>query len=156
MSTLDVRPATRADSGAWLRMRRALWPEHEGESHAREIDQYFAGELREPVEVLIAFDGAGVPVGLAELSIRSHAEGCATGRVAYLEGWYVEPHVRRTGLGRSLIAAAERWAIAQGCTEFASDAEIDNAISAAAHHALGFDEVERLRCFRKALTGSSM
>jgi aminoglycoside 6'-N-acetyltransferase I len=86
-----------------------------------------------------------------ELSIRPYAEDCVTDRVAYLEGWYVEPGVRRTGIGRALVAAAEDWARTQGCSEFASDAIIDNDVSAAAHRALGFQETVQIRCFRKVL-----
>ena len=46
---------------------------------------------------------------------------------------------------------AERWAFAQGCAEFGSDALIDNETSAAAHRALGFVETAQIRCFRKVL-----
>jgi len=54
-------------------------------------------------------------------------------------------------VGKALVAAAERWAIAQGCSEFASDTEVDNEISRAAHLRSGFSEVTVVRCFRKAL-----
>lgn len=40
---------------------------------------------------------------------------------------------------------------AQGCIEFGSDTEPDNEISRVAHHALGFQDVGLVRCFRKAL-----
>ena len=90
-------------------------------------------------------------IKLAELSIRNYAEDCVTDRVAYLEGWYVVPGARRQGVGRALIAAAEQWGRGQGCTEFASDAVIDNEISAAAHRALGFTETAQIRCFKKQL-----
>jgi len=105
--------------------------------------------------VLLAFDETGAAVGFAELSIRSYAEHCETDRVAYLEGWYVEPGVRRKGVGRALVDAAEGWAIKQGCTEFGSDAVLENELSAAAHHALGFEETVRLRCFKKVLSRKS-
>jgi aminoglycoside 6'-N-acetyltransferase I len=147
----DVRAATPADKQDWLRMRRALWPEDAGDSHAREIDEFFAGRLNMPLEVLLASDEKGNAVGFAELSIRPYAEDCETDRVAYLEGWYVEPHARRQGVGRALVVAAERWAKAQGCTEFGSDALIDNHASAAAHRAVGFTETVQIRCFRKTL-----
>jgi aminoglycoside 6'-N-acetyltransferase I len=107
-----------------------------------------------PLQVLLALDGAGQAQGFAELSIRSYAEGCSTDHVAYLEGWYVVPGRRRQGVGRALIAAAEEWARAQGCTEFASDVVVDNDISAQAHVALGFVEQVQIRCYRKPL-GSS-
>lgn len=134
-------------------MREALWPADAGEpsDHPDEIARFFAGALHEPLAVLIAEDGSGRALGFAELSIRNYAEGCVTNRVAYLEGWYVEPHARRRGVGAALVRAAEDWGRAQGCTEFASDALIDNEISAAAHEALGFDETARIRCFRKDL-----
>ena len=70
---------------------------------------------------------------------------------AFLEGWYVVPGMRRRGVGRALVAAAENWGRIQGCSEFASDMRIDNLDSAAAHHALGFIETGQLRCFRKDL-----
>jgi aminoglycoside 6'-N-acetyltransferase I len=147
----DIRTANPSDREPWLRMRRALWPDSEGDSHAREIDQFFAGRLNMPLEVLLALDGSGNAIGFAELSIRPYAEDCVTERVAYLEGWYVAPHARRQGVGRALIAAAESWAKAQGCTEFGSDALLDNDTSAAAHRALGFTETVQLRCFKKTL-----
>jgi aminoglycoside 6'-N-acetyltransferase I len=59
--------------------------------------------------------------------------------------------VRGRGIGRALVAAAEEWGRSQGCREFASDTQSDNAVSAAAHRALGFREVGQVRCFRKDL-----
>lgn len=147
---IEIRPATLNDAAAWLRMREALWPSEPGE-HAGEIARFFAGALREPLAVLLAFDETGAAAGFAELSIRNYAEDCRTNRVAYLEGWYVEPDARRLGVGAALVKAAEDWGRAQGCTEFGSDAEIDNDVSAAAHRALGFRETARIRCFRKDL-----
>jgi aminoglycoside 6'-N-acetyltransferase I len=133
-------------------MRRALWPDDAADSHAREVERFFAGQLRMPLEVLIATDSNGGVVGFAELSIRSYAEDCVTDRVAYLEGWYVEPDARRKGVGSALIRAAEVWARRQGCTEFGSDAVYDNEVSASVHRALGFEETVQIRCFKKQLS----
>jgi aminoglycoside 6'-N-acetyltransferase I len=132
-------------------MRCALWAEGSPSEHAGEIAAYFEGRGRERVAVLIAEDGSGCPLGFAELSVRPYAEGCRSDGVAYLEGLYVVPEARRRGVARALIAAAEEWGRGQGCTEFASDAELMNDVSATAHRALGFTEVARLRCFRKDL-----
>ena len=49
------------------------------------------------------------------------------------------------------MAHAERWARALGYSELASDAEIDNTVSIAAHRALGFEETDRIVCFLKKL-----
>lgn len=93
----------------------------------------------------------GELIGLAELSIRGYAEGCDTEDVGYLEGLYVEPRWRRTGVARALVAAGEAWARSMNCTEFASDTELENELSARVHGRLGFEEVCRVRCFRKSL-----
>ncbi|HMG18985.1 MAG TPA: aminoglycoside 6'-N-acetyltransferase [Gemmatimonadales bacterium] len=146
-----VRPATPADAEVWLRMRCALWPEGAEAEHRDEIRRFFAGELHEPLQVLLALNHADAAVGFAELSIRRYAEDCVTDRVAYLEGWYVTREARRQGVGRALVRAAEEWAKEQGCTEFASDALLDNVVSAAAHRALGFEETVQIRCFRKVV-----
>jgi aminoglycoside 6'-N-acetyltransferase I len=53
------------------------------------------------------------------------------------------------------VAAAEAWARDRGCLELASDALAENAVSAAAHRALAFEEVGLIRCFRKALAPPS-
>jgi aminoglycoside 6'-N-acetyltransferase I len=147
---IRVRAVTRNDAVAWLAMRQALWPEHGEKYHPTEIARFLAGELKNPLAVFVA-DGNGELLGFAELNIRPYAEGCNTDRVGFLEGWYVVPEARRGGIGRALVAAAEEWARAQGCTEFASDTIVDNDVSAAAHQALGFEEVEVIRCFRKDL-----
>ena len=131
-------------------MRDALWPSPAGQ-HAGEIARYFAGKVREPLEVLVAFDEQGTAIGVIELSIRASAEGCDTDRVAFIEGWYVDPRTRGQGVGAALICAAEAWARSQGCTELGSDAEAENTSSAEAHRTLGFMETGVIRCFKKSL-----
>ena len=146
---MQVRPAEPADAAAWEGLRQQLWPSPPGE-HAAEIATFFGGERQDPMEVLLAVEGEEI-VGFAEVSIRSHAEGCRPGRIAYLEGWFVLPRWRGHGVGAALVRAVEDWGRAQGCRELASDTEIANPDSAAAHRALGFQEVERVVCFRKGL-----
>ncbi len=148
---ITVRGAKLSDTAAWLQLRCALWPDSSESEHRQEIAQFFAGEAQEPLAVLLADDGAGCPIGFAELSVRPYAEGCDTGHVAYLEGWFVVPQARRQGVGRALIAAGEEWGRAQGCRQFASDMQPDNKVSAIAHRALGFRDVGLVRCFRKDL-----
>ncbi|MCA8951434.1 MAG: GNAT family N-acetyltransferase [Planctomycetes bacterium] len=154
--TVTVRAATPADATAWLEMRCALWPEGpdpgNAAEHAAEIDSWYRGEFpRGPWDVLFAESDDGRVVGFAELSIRTTAEGCVTHRIAYLEGWFVRPEVRRQGIGRALVRAAEAWGRARDCREFASDADPENGPSVAAHRAAGFADVGLVRCFRKDL-----
>jgi aminoglycoside 6'-N-acetyltransferase I len=145
-----IRPVQPGDAAAWERMRQSLWPSSPRE-HAAEIASFFEGRRTHPVEVLLAVDELGQPLGFVELSIRNYAEGCSSDRVAYLEGWYVEPFARRQGVGAALMKVAEEWGRAQGCTEFASDTDLGNHVSEAAHRALGFAETGRIICFQKGL-----
>lgn len=145
-----IRPVHETDRASWARLRDALWPSP-ARAHAGVIDCYFVGEVSEPLEVLMAFDEQGTAIGLVELSIRPYAEGCDTDRVAFVEGWYVDPKARGKGVGAALIAGAESWARSQGCTELGSDAEIENLSGAAAHRAVGFIETGVVRCFKKSV-----
>ena len=147
---MRMRPVTRADEAVWLALRGQLWPEST-DRHAEDVRRFFAGASREPLAVLLAEDPDTRAIGFVELSIRAYAEGCKTDCVAFVEGWFVVPAAQRRGVGRALLAAAEEWARSQGCSEFASDAELDNEDSAAAHRAAGFTEVGSVRCFRKIL-----
>jgi aminoglycoside 6'-N-acetyltransferase I len=149
-NTIIVRPVQPADRGAWLRMRKALWPD-EPDSHHADIDQYFAGRAVMLAMVLVPCNVESELVGFAELSFRPYAAGCNSSPVLFLEGWYVETESRRCGVGALLIQEAEAWGRRKGCTEFASDALIDNGTSHQAHRALGFTEVERIVCFKKNL-----
>ncbi len=133
-------------------MRVALWPEGSADEHRAEAAALLGGEVPFALwTTLLAEDESGQLVGFAEVSVRPFAEGCHTSRVAYLEGWFVEATARQQGVGRALLEAAEAWGRAQGCTEFASDTQADNRVSAAAHAALGFEDVGLVRCFRKKL-----
>ncbi len=146
---MRIRPIVQEDSKNWVRMRCELWPGVDAE-HTRNVRRYFEGTLREPCAVLIAEDDSEI-AGFAELSIRAYAEGCDTEHVGYVEGWYVVPDARGRGVGRALIEASEAWAREQGCTELASDAELDNIASDRAHKACGFTETGQIRCYRKML-----
>jgi aminoglycoside 6'-N-acetyltransferase I len=145
-----VRAAEPRDIDDWVGLRSALWP-GDPEEHRGAAGRFFRGHRHEPAEVLLAFDDEGRAIGFAELSIRNIVDSCASDRVAYLEGWYVAPAVRRRGVGAALIAGAERWAVQQGCTEFGSDSLIGNEVSERAHRALGFEETCRVVNFRKDL-----
>ena len=146
-----IRPVSVLDVDTWLQLRQALWPGTTAAEHQAAIKTFLAGTAPEPLAVLIAETDQRQVVGFAELSIRPYAEGCETQQIAYLEGWYVLPEYRHQGVGRDLVNAAADWGRSQGCTEFASDAEVDNTDSLRAHLALGFEDVGLIRCFRKDL-----
>ena len=156
-SEILIRHAEPADADQWRALRAALWPDEDPAVLAADVSRFFGparrrpGTIPEAVLVAAVAGHAGQLVGFAELSRRPYAEGCETSPVGFLEGWYVAPARRRQGIGRALVQAAEAWARGRGCREFASDALAENSLSAAAHRALGFEEVEVIRCFRKDL-----
>ena len=133
---MKIRHATEADVEAWAAMRLALWPDDGPETHLREARRFFAEARRGPgampEAVLLAEDADGALTGFAEVSRRLYAEGCETSPVGFLEGWYVAPEHRRSGVGRALVTAAEVWAHGLGCRESGSDAVADNVPSARA------------------------
>lgn len=150
MRIRSVRPGDRSE---WLRLLLSLYPHHLESEHAPAVDAFLTGGIHRdllPAAVFVCEHPRGGLCGFVELSVRSYAEGCS-GPTPYVESWYVRAEVRGRGVGRALIAAAEQWAREHGYAEMASDAELENRASHAAHQALGFEEVERAVHFRKAL-----
>lgn len=129
-------------------MRLVLFPGHSADEHLIDMAEWLE---RADTGVLVAERPGGGLAGFAEVGERNYADGCDTAPVAYLEGWYVDPDVRRHGVGAALVRAVEAWAVARGYRELASDALLDNVISQNAHLASGFTEVERSVKYRKAL-----
>ena len=128
----------------------ALWPDcQEGKA-----DVLLSRPISEGI-VLVGARAEGGLGGFADVGLRKYADGCDTSPVAYLEGIWVDPDSRRSGLASELVREADAWARSQGLTEFASDCEIENHVSEAFHLAVGFEEEVRSICFRRDLTPES-
>ncbi len=92
------------------------------------------------------------PAAFAQCQLRhDYVEGTDSSPVGYLEGIYVREKYRKNGYAAELLSECEKWAKEKGCTEFASDCELDNIDSLRLHLALGFEEANRIICFRKDL-----
>jgi aminoglycoside 6'-N-acetyltransferase I len=146
-----ISPASAADASVWLEMRLALWP---GEERRDEFVKEIAHMLADPGDTatFIAWDDRGEPAGFVEAALRhDYVNGCETSPVGFLEGIYVVPQFRRRGVAAALVEATQEWVQSRGCTEFASDADLSNSTSHAMHHALGFEETQRVVYFRKTL-----
>ncbi len=124
-----------------------LWPGHTPEELLPEQE----AAIRSGGAVFLAVED-GSPVGFAQCQLRhDYVEGTGSSPVGYLEGIYVRGPYRGRGLARALLSACEGWARERGCTEFASDCELDNGGSIAFHLGAGFTEANRIVCFTKRL-----
>lgn len=144
-----IRSLEERDLAEWLRLRTLLWDQTAEDDHKTEMVDII--EHPDSQFVAVADTGNGRLAGFLEASIRQHVEDCDTENVGYLEGWFVDTDHRRKGIGAGLVAAAEDWARDHGCTEMASDAEVDNTVSQQAHTQLGYIETSRLVHLRKEL-----
>src|SRR3954447_2809924 len=144
-----VRPMEDFDLNAWFELRKKLWDVTVEEDHKAEMLEILDNPDNELV--LVAESPEGNLLGFLEASIRPFVEDCETENVGYLEGWFVDPAYRRRGIGAQLVRTAEAWARRRGCLEMASDAEIGNDVSLAAHLSLGYAETSRLVHLRKEL-----
>lgn len=144
-----VRPLQDGDLDGWLNLRCHLWDEVSEDEHKSEMMDIL--EHSDSQFVAVAEANNGQLIGFLEASIRPFVEDCHTDHVGYLEGWFVEPDHRMHGIGRYLVRAAENWARKHGCTEMASDAEVGNDLSLAAHQRLGYEVTSKLVHLRKEL-----
>jgi aminoglycoside 6'-N-acetyltransferase I len=145
-----VERCTAASAAEWIVYRKLLWPDCTEEQHAGDVARILAGYPRY-VTFLARVDG-GAAIGFAEASLRcDYVQGCETSPVAFLEGIYVTEAHRKTGVARLLCDTVERWAFEQSCSEFASDAGIENTGSHRFRTAVGFEETGRVVSFKKVV-----
>lgn len=145
---MNIRQATPYDARVTGELALLLWPDHTAE----ELEGEFSELIADPeAAVFLAFDGEE-PVGFSQVQLRhDYVEGTSASPVGYLEGLFVKEAYRQAGVAKELVAHAEQWAQDQGCSEFASDCELDNEISLQVHLALGFTEANRIICFTKPI-----
>ncbi len=125
-----------------------LWPFHD----EKEIEEEIYSKLKSPKYAYFIDYEEEIPTGFIEISKRSdYVEGTSSSPVGYLEGIYVKEEYRLMGIGRKLINFGTLWVKEKGCSEFASDCEIDNLDSLAFHIKMGFLEVSRNIHFNKEL-----
>lgn len=142
------RKASVSDAATIAKMAAKLWNSDTLDDLIAEFEELLAGE---DTAIFICQAG-GCAIGFAQCQLRhDYVEGTSSSPVAYLEGVFVEESHRRRGCGKYLIHACEQWAKEKGCTEFASDCELDNKESLAFHLHSGFEEANRIICFVRKL-----
>lgn len=149
--SVPIRIATSLDTEGWARLRARLWDGTAYDRHLEEIAMMLSRPSGDFIAFLDVVDGTDIRA-FAEASLRhDYVNGCETSPVAFLEGIFVRPEHRGSGIGRTLLRSVRSWAHEQGCSELASDADLDNLASHAFHAASGFEETGRVVCFRKLI-----
>ncbi|MEC1177384.1 GNAT family N-acetyltransferase [Metasolibacillus meyeri] len=143
-----LKQATVEEAQQVALLAQKLWHNNEVSDLQAEMAQLLH---KKDAFIVLAY-AAEQAIGFAQCQLRyDYVQGTETSPVGYLEGVYVEKGARLQGLAKKLIAACEEWARQQGCTEFASDCELDNQDSLNMHLQLGFSEANRVICFTKKL-----
>lgn len=145
---MNIRRAEAADLDTVTALALKLWPDHEYD----ELWQEMADIMAMPEAAYFLLEENAKAMGFAQCQLRhDYVEGTETSPVGYLEGIYVNPELRGKGGAKALLKACERWAASWGCTEFASDCELDNTASLAFHLKMGFEEASRNIHFAKKI-----
>jgi len=153
MPTVTIRPAVEADAATILGFVREL-AEFEREPHAVKAsvdDVRREGWGADPVFEALMAELDGAPVGFA-LTFRNYStwEGRAG---LFVEDLYVQPHARKFGVGRKLLAAVAQRAVERGCRRV--DLNVLNWNPARGFYdRIGFKQLEEWLPYR--LTGDAL
>ncbi|MBE6791503.1 MAG: GNAT family N-acetyltransferase [Ruminococcaceae bacterium] len=143
-----ITKATEKDTLVLAKLAIQLWSNHT----ITELNDDFSEIVNNNDAVCFIKYADDIPVGFAQCQLRrDYVEGTHSTPVGYLEGIFVVPEYRHKGYAKELLKKCELWAKEKGCEEFASDCELDNTSSFNFHKAMGFEEANRIICFRKEL-----
>lgn len=143
-----IRRAKIEDAEILAALAGQMWPERGPDELTEEFRELM---MREDAACFLKYID-GKPIAFAHSQLRrDYVEGTDSSPVGYLEGIFVTKEHRRKSYAAELLAECEKWAAEKGCREFASGCELDNAESLKFHLALGFEEANRIICFRKDL-----
>jgi aminoglycoside 6'-N-acetyltransferase I len=130
-----------------LEMGLDLWKEDFSYENLKDkfVDAFQSAKNR-----VLLYIKAEKAVAFIVVSIRSdYVEGSESSPTGYVEGIYVKPKFRKTGIAGKLLTEAEKWVKGKGCKQIGSDTYIDNTLSYDFHTNMGFKEAGRLITFIK-------
>jgi aminoglycoside 6'-N-acetyltransferase I len=141
-----IKRANAEDTEILAALAIQMWTGHNLEDLAEEFRKLV---MNEEAVCFIKYEDEK-PIGFAQCQLRyDYVEGTESSPVGYLEGILIVDRYRKKGYAAELLAECEKWAKEKGCSEFASDCELVNEESLKFHMALGFEEANRIICFRK-------
>lgn len=141
-----IKRAKAEDAEILAALALQMWTEHNLEEMTKEFRELLKSD---EAACFIKYEDEK-PIGFAQCQLRhDYVEGTESSPVGYLEGILIADGYRKKGYAAELLSECEEWAKEKGCSEFASDCELDNTDSLRFHMALGFEEANRIICFRK-------
>jgi GNAT superfamily N-acetyltransferase len=148
-----VRQASVRDLEAVVSLRVALLREHPGHPiYGRlrtDVDdrarQLFADQLRSPMEAIFLADLAGETAGILRCVESMGSPLLEPARYAYVSSVYVRPELRRRGVLRAMVVAADRWARDRRLEQMRLHNVAGSELAERAWTALGFEVVEQVR-----------
>lgn len=141
-----IKQATSTDTLTLAKLAIQMWDD----STISELESGFSELIMDENAVCFIKYVEDKPVGFAQCQLRyDYVEGTYSSPVGYLEGIFLLEEFRHQGFAKELLQECEKWAKSKKCSEFASDCELDNADSLKFHLAMGFEEANRVICFRK-------
>ena len=143
-----IRKAESKDLYILSELACQLWPDNTVEEMRLEFSEIIT---KTDAAFFLAY-AEETAIGFAQCQLRhDYVEGADSSPVGYLEGIYVADGYRKQGVAKELLSACESWAKTKGCTEFASDCELENTQSLEFHLNVGFEEANRIICFTKKI-----
>lgn len=139
-----LRPATADDVSEIMPLLAQLGYEMAQEEAGRRVHEVLAA----PDHALLAAESGARVVGLLHVFVRPAVENP---REAVVEALVVADDCRRAGVGRRLMAAAERWGAERGCRSVALSSNIVRAPAHAFYAALGYRVAATAYVLRKPL-----
>jgi GNAT superfamily N-acetyltransferase len=150
---IGVREALPRDLDSVVALRLALLREHPDHpvygrlradvtAKAREL---FAAQLRSTMEAIFLAECGGEVAGILRCVESIGSPLLEPARYAYVSSVYVRPELRRRGVLRALMRAAERWSRARGLDQMRLHNVAGSAVAEGAWASLGFGVVEQVR-----------
>lgn len=148
---MSVILATYENIDDWLNLRKAVYTDLEDSFHSSEISRF----LNNPELNCFLHYIENEVTGFIEVTLRNIVDGCRSSPVGYIEGIFVKPSFRNKGIAKNLLDTATEWCIEQGCTELATDSELENIAAQKFHLNMGFEETYRIVEYKKKILNFS-
>lgn len=133
----------------FLIMSSDLWKE---DYNKEEITSFFIESCNSQKNRILFYVKNGQIAAFIYLSIRvDYVEGSNSSPTGYIEGIYVKPEFRKSGIAGKLLSEGEKWVKEKGCKQIGSDAYLDNKGSFDFHLSVGFKDAGKLVTFIKDL-----